>query len=469
MKRFIACALAWLIALACPVHALELSSAPSKFNIPWGASAGSAYVRVIPQASQIGVQNCAASLTDGFPPLTFVPSSAGGCPPFGADFNGIFKQVTSWSQWQGAGAPVAYDSGFSSAIGGYPAGAVLANASIAGCYWISIVDNNSSDPDTGGANWTSSCPGGGVGTATSTGSANAQVVTATPFALRAGATVCFIPGFTVTGSAKINVNGTGLINVLKTGLIALTGGEIVAGTQTCPVYDGTEWVIPTPAIVWKRTIVLTSSAAYSPSLGTAYALVSITGGGGAGGGTPPTGSSQLAGGGGGGGGGTCRATFPYSSLAAGVTVTIGPGGAGAFNSAGGTGTASTFGALLSAGGGNGSSPGAAGGSLSIAGATGGICNTSSVESATGAPGGAATGIFVNITTYFVVSGYGGGGYLGGGGAIATTSSGSNGVNATSCGGGGSGAQSSPSTPGNLKGGDGFAGCAIIQEFVYAGN
>jgi len=55
-----------------------------------------------PQASQIGITNCAASLTDGFPPLTFVPVAQGGCPPFGSDFNGILRQITQWSQWMQA-------------------------------------------------------------------------------------------------------------------------------------------------------------------------------------------------------------------------------------------------------------------------------------------------------------------------------------------------------------------------------
>jgi hypothetical protein len=129
------------------------SSVPPKFAIPWGNAAGSAYIRSIPQNSQIGVQNGAASLTDGFPPLTFVPETAGGTPPFGADFNGILKQVSQWCQWQSAGGPVFYDGTFSAAIGGYPNGAMLQSAIVPGFIWLSIADNNTSDPDTGGANW----------------------------------------------------------------------------------------------------------------------------------------------------------------------------------------------------------------------------------------------------------------------------------------------------------------------------
>lgn len=134
---------------------MESTQIPSKFPIPWANSATSPYIRAIPTASQQGVQNGAASLTDGFPPLCFLPISAGGAAPFGEDFNGVIQQLTQWNQWQSAGGPIYYDASFSSAIGGYPAGAVLNQAGNIGAYWVSQIDNNTSDPDTGGANWLS--------------------------------------------------------------------------------------------------------------------------------------------------------------------------------------------------------------------------------------------------------------------------------------------------------------------------
>jgi hypothetical protein len=133
--------------------AMSQSQVPNKFPIPWGNSASSNFIRSIPQNSQIGIQNCAASLTDGFPPLTFTPSSAGGCPPFGQDFNGILKQITQWSQWESAGGPHYYDGTFSSAIGGYPAGTLLQSAIVPGNFWLSTADNNTTNPDAGGAGW----------------------------------------------------------------------------------------------------------------------------------------------------------------------------------------------------------------------------------------------------------------------------------------------------------------------------
>jgi len=129
------------------------SGIPSKFNIPFASSAGAGFIRTIPQASQIGIQNGAASLTDGFPPLCFLSAGAGGVSPFGEDFNGVLKQITQWNQWQSAGGPVPYDSAFQAAIGGYPLGAIVSSVTTAGLWWYSQVDSNVSNPDTGGANW----------------------------------------------------------------------------------------------------------------------------------------------------------------------------------------------------------------------------------------------------------------------------------------------------------------------------
>ena len=161
-----------------PGAAVAMSdSPPPKFPIPWGNSAGGSYIRTIPQASQIGIQNCAASLTDGFPPLSFTPASSGGCPPFGQDFNGILKQITQSSQWQQAGGTFVWDNSFESSIGGYPKGNLLQNLNTPGCFWSSSTDNNTSNPDTGGANWIGGCLGSiAVGSTTITGGTTGRVL-----------------------------------------------------------------------------------------------------------------------------------------------------------------------------------------------------------------------------------------------------------------------------------------------------
>lgn len=135
-----------------------LSSAiPTKFPIPFGASANPATIRVVPQASQIGIQDGAASLTDGFPIKTQTPIGAGGTPPWGQDMNGILFQSTAWLQWVNAGAPIKYDAAFQTAIGGYPKGAVVQSAVTVGVFWFSLTENNVTNPDAAGAGWTTLC------------------------------------------------------------------------------------------------------------------------------------------------------------------------------------------------------------------------------------------------------------------------------------------------------------------------
>jgi len=137
------------------------SALPTKFNIPFANSAGAGFTRPIPQASQIGIQAGAASLTDGFPPVCFLPIGAGGTPPWGADFNGILNQATAWVRWLSAGGPVPYDGTFQSAISGYPIGALIQSAVTIGLFWYNTTDGNTSNPDTGGSGWSPIALGSG--------------------------------------------------------------------------------------------------------------------------------------------------------------------------------------------------------------------------------------------------------------------------------------------------------------------
>ncbi len=130
---------------------MKLSDVPAKFSIPFANGAGGGYITYpVPQAPQSGGR---ASLTDGFPPPNWLPVGAGGIPPWGQDFNGLLKQVTLWNQWNGAGAVAAYDGSFSTAIGGYPQGAIL-SGEYPGSVWLNLVDDNTTDPTAGGAGWT---------------------------------------------------------------------------------------------------------------------------------------------------------------------------------------------------------------------------------------------------------------------------------------------------------------------------
>src|ERR1700724_2586827 len=111
---------------------MQDSNAPARIPLIWAASASAPYIRAIPTPSQVGIRNGGASFTDGFPPATFVSEASGGDGPFGDETNGILQQITAGLQWAQAGAPLPYDAGFSTAIGGSPKGAVIPSATSLG-------------------------------------------------------------------------------------------------------------------------------------------------------------------------------------------------------------------------------------------------------------------------------------------------------------------------------------------------
>lgn len=128
---------------------MQSSSYPKKLSIPFAASGEK---QDIPNTSQIGIEDGRASYPDGFPPLTRTPIAAGGVPPYGTDFNGILFDLSSSARWFAAGSYFKYDSAFSSSIGGYPKGAILINSTSDG-FWQNTSENNTTNPDTGGAGW----------------------------------------------------------------------------------------------------------------------------------------------------------------------------------------------------------------------------------------------------------------------------------------------------------------------------
>ncbi|NML93814.1 gp53-like domain-containing protein [Novosphingobium olei] len=133
---------------------MQQSDIPPRFLIPFADGAGAGYIRAIPQAHQAATSTDApASLFDGFPPETFLPEASGGIPPNGKDFNGILNWLSLAVRWAQAGGPVFFDAALSSAIGGYPKGAVLASAATDGLFFVSQVNNNTADPDVNATNW----------------------------------------------------------------------------------------------------------------------------------------------------------------------------------------------------------------------------------------------------------------------------------------------------------------------------
>lgn len=131
---------------------MQSTDIPTKIPLPFGTNAGANYTRTIPATTATQGR---ASFDQGFPPECFVQASAGGFPPDGRDENGLLLQMTQWLRWAQAGsAAIKYDGTFSTVVGGYPKGAILASTTL-GTWWVSTADNNTTNPDGGSpANWT---------------------------------------------------------------------------------------------------------------------------------------------------------------------------------------------------------------------------------------------------------------------------------------------------------------------------
>lgn len=128
-----------------------LANAPTQISLAFAAD-DTGKTSPFPIPSQIPITPGAASFTDGFPPLCAEDPADGGMPPTKADMNGALYAMSSIDLWKSAGGMFPYNSAYQTAIGGYPKGALILQAS-GGGLWMSTADNNMTDPDTGGAGW----------------------------------------------------------------------------------------------------------------------------------------------------------------------------------------------------------------------------------------------------------------------------------------------------------------------------
>ncbi|WP_245641412.1 hypothetical protein [Paraburkholderia bannensis] len=212
----------------------------------------------IPEASQITVTPGAASLNDGFPPLTFTPVAAGGVPPFGADFNGILNLITASIRWAHGGGRYAYSSAFvaDANVGGYPQGAVLMSADLQGS-WLSLNDSNTDNPDTGaGTKWV---PQHAYGATAITGLTNTNVTLTPAQAMKkritlAGTLTANVQIIFPTWVGEWNVvnNTTGAFSV--TAKTASGGGLVLAPGQQKVTGDGTNITQPSESIASATSI-----------------------------------------------------------------------------------------------------------------------------------------------------------------------------------------------------------------------
>lgn len=332
---------------------------------------------------------------------------------------------------------------------------------------------------------------------TSTGSANAYVVTynPAPAALVTGQKYSFITNFSNTGSSTVNFNTLGAKTLKKLGGVNLASGDLGSGVVVDCIYDGTSCQITSElsqsatgtvtsvsttapitggSFTTSGTIAcptcyastnvqkFSSSGTYTPTAGIVDAEIECVGPGGGGGGVHTSSSSQVVNGGGGGGGGYARVTVTAAAIGASKVVTVGTGGAGGIGvNTGSDGSGATsVGTLCVAtagGGGGGNGGGLAGGG------GGGIGTTGDVLVA-GSQG--TNGFFSTDSTSFFTGGSGGGSFFSGSVNTTTYSAGNTnpGVGAGSYGGGGSGAWAQANT-GSATGGAGANGFVIITEHI----
>lgn len=228
---------------------MQLSDIPAWFAKRFAADATGTYVRTVPATT---VDPAAASMTLGFPPATFTPIGAGGVPMDGRDLNGILNYLSAWSQWSGVGGPAPWSSTISAAAGGYPIGAVVLSGTVAGRQYQSTANNNTTNPDTGGAGWRILVTQPATAGETTTGTSDERVITPlrlAPYTANAIATALAglsIPTLTVSGNAasgKIVLSAAG-------GPFVMTWRDHAIARTTAPYPYGTDHVYSSWARAW---------------------------------------------------------------------------------------------------------------------------------------------------------------------------------------------------------------------------
>lgn len=127
---------------------MKLTDKPAQISVPFASSGDKDAIPV--NATQETKEKGKAAWDSGFPPLTMTAIAAGGIPPSGKDFNGVLNAISAGVRFAMAGGLYPYNADFSTAIGGYPLGAILISAD-GGKVWWNVSDANTTDPDSSSA------------------------------------------------------------------------------------------------------------------------------------------------------------------------------------------------------------------------------------------------------------------------------------------------------------------------------
>lgn len=147
-------------------------SNPYMVKIPFCNTGNKNAIQLTQQAGQDPED---ATYQEGFPPVTMLNEDAGGLPPKGLDFNGIFYELSSPIAHYCRGDRIQFDATYAAAIGGYAKGWVVASNDYQKDY-ISLVDNNLADPNGTNTTWAVYAGQGSVPVATSTTTGTVKLV-----------------------------------------------------------------------------------------------------------------------------------------------------------------------------------------------------------------------------------------------------------------------------------------------------
>lgn len=431
---------------------MKQSEAPSNQSVPFAINGSrTAILDSTPTGSN------SASYDVGFPAITMILKSAGGLPPLGQNINQILYELSSLGRYLSSGGGYQFTSAFSTAIGGYPVGAIVPSSDGQG-YWLNTTDDNTSNPEVSTATRTGWIPAffSGVTAVTVSGSSGVTVGT-----LSAAREQMVLSG-TITANVTVTVpawvkkwrivnNCSGAFTVtVKT--ISGTGVAISSGQSADVIGDGTNIVTDYASGAYIGQRVFVNTGTYVPTPGTKKVKVYVTGGGGGGGGCQGSSETQTISGAGGGAGGTVIHTMTISD-SSNYAITVGNGGAGAVGGgAGSSGGNSSFGGVVTAGGGSGASWVSSG---ITAGGAGGAAVTSVGIILQGGMGGDGQ----SASEFFIFTGNGGASFWGGGGRAG----GKGGYAGTSYGSGGGGAYDASGS--RYNGGAGAKGVVFIEEYA----
>ncbi|MDD1006516.1 hypothetical protein M5G27_03345 [Pseudomonas shahriarae] len=308
--------------------------------------------------------------------------------------------------------------------------------------------------------------------ATDIGAANLYMANYVPAiaTLKNGLALRFTAGNANTGASTFAPNGLLPKPLLSLALSALRPAEIIGGSVCSVVYSATldSWVLvyasgggaASGRLLGVKTF--TSSGTYVPTVGMKNVLVKVVGGGGGSAGVAATNANETTLAGGGASGSYAESWISSVLIGSSQVITVGVGGIpGAIGVSGGPGGTSSVGSLMSAPGGNGSSPfetiAVAGFGLFVGGTPGINATGGNILNSSGAAG--SPGINVNGS---ILAGHGGSSPLGSGGAGRGAGSGA--ASGSGYGSGAGGIANGPSQPGH-PGGAGAPGVVILYEYA----